>query len=63
MDRIPLADPSTDRDDHCGVPTSPEPVVIIQKAAFQWPPDCVWPFMDRGSDSDTQSDILCTQEN
>ncbi len=53
MYRIPLADPSTDRDEHCGVLNSPEPLPLIRKAAFQWPPDCVRPFMDRLSDSDT----------
>jgi hypothetical protein len=23
------------------------------KAIFQWPPDCLWPFMDDGSENDT----------
>jgi hypothetical protein len=23
------------------------------KATFQWPPDCLWPFIDHGSDTDT----------
>jgi hypothetical protein len=23
------------------------------KATFQWPPDCLWPFMDDGADRDT----------
>jgi hypothetical protein len=22
------------------------------KAIFRWPPDCLWPFMDDGSDRD-----------
>jgi hypothetical protein len=53
MHRIPFADPSSDRDDHYGEPTLPEVVASRPKAAFQWPPDCAWPFMDRGSGSDT----------
>jgi hypothetical protein len=51
--RIPFADPSTDRDDHYGEPTSSEVLARRPKAAFQWPPDCVGPFMDRASYSDT----------
>jgi len=53
MYRIPFADPSPDRDDHCGEPKLPEPLAIIRKATFQWPPECVWPFTDRASDTDT----------
>ncbi len=53
MYRIPFADPSPDRDDHCEEPTLPEVLASRPKAAFQWPPDCVFPFMDRGSDGDT----------
>ena len=53
MNKIPFADPSPDRDDHCGGPEPPEPVVPRPKAAFQWPPDCVWPFIDRGRAGDT----------
>jgi hypothetical protein len=22
------------------------------KAIFQWPPECLWPFMDHGSEND-----------
>jgi hypothetical protein len=50
--RIPFADPSLDRDEHCGEPKLPAPPAIIRKVTFQWPPDCVWPFMDRTSDGD-----------
>ena len=53
MYRIPFADPSPDRDDHYEEPTLPEVLTSRTKAAFQWPPDCVWPFVDRASDSDT----------
>jgi hypothetical protein len=53
MQKIPFADPSPDRDDHCGEPASSAVIANKPKAAFQWPPDCVWPFMDWGSDTDT----------
>ena len=46
MSRIPLADASPDRDDHFGLPEPPESVPVNRKAAFQWPPDGAWPFMD-----------------
>jgi hypothetical protein len=23
------------------------------KATFQWPPDCLWPFMDHGPENET----------
>jgi hypothetical protein len=23
------------------------------KATFQWPPDCLWPFMDHGLENET----------
>jgi hypothetical protein len=53
MYRIPFADPSPDRDDQCGEPNPSELLSTRPKAAFQWPPDCTWPFMDHGRDSDT----------
>jgi hypothetical protein len=53
MRRIPFVDPSPERDDHCGEPASSELIANRPKAAFQWPPDCLWPFTDRGSDTDT----------
>jgi hypothetical protein len=53
MTRIPFADPSPDRDDFCGAPKPTEPLTIPRKAAFQWPPDCAWPFADRKSDNGT----------
>jgi hypothetical protein len=52
MHKTPFADPLPDRDDHCGEPASSE-LIARPKTVFQWPPDCVWPFMDRGSDTDT----------
>ena len=53
MHRIPFADPSPDQDDHCGELASSELIANGPKTAFQWPPDCLWPFMDRRSDTDT----------
>jgi hypothetical protein len=52
MNRIPAADPSPDRDDYCGGPEPPELPVARPKAAFQWPPDCAWPFIERGRPGD-----------
>jgi len=53
MNKIPFADRSPDRDDHCGGPELSELLVTRPKAAFQWPPDCAWPFIDHGRASDT----------
>jgi hypothetical protein len=53
MNQIPFADPSPDRDDHCGGPEPSELLVTRPKAAFQWPPDCAWPFIDHGRAGDT----------
>jgi hypothetical protein len=52
MNKIPFADPSPDRDDHLGVPKPSEPLAITRNAAFQWPPDCLWPFIDGGSEGE-----------
>jgi hypothetical protein len=52
MSRVPFTGPSPDPDDRVGEPSPPEPLAIIRKVTFQWPPDCVWLFMDRESDSD-----------
>jgi hypothetical protein len=57
MNRIPFTDPSPDRGDQLGVTKPPASLAISRKAAFQWPPDCAWPFMERKSDSDTQADL------
>jgi hypothetical protein len=51
MIKIPFEDPSPDRDDQPGVPKPFDPLAITRKAAFQWPPDCAWSFMDRKSDT------------
>ena len=53
MNRIPFADPSPDPDSHSDESKPLERIAIIPKAAFQWPPDCTWPFIDHGRDSDT----------
>jgi hypothetical protein len=52
MNKIPFADPLPVRDDQRGVPKPFEPLAITRKAAFQWHPDCLWPFNDRGSEGD-----------
>jgi hypothetical protein len=34
-------------------PKQTDPLAVSPKVAFQWPPDCVWPFIDLRRDSDT----------
>jgi hypothetical protein len=53
MNRIPSGDPSPDRDDHRDGSVPSELAVTRPKAAFQWPPDCSWPFIEPGRPSDT----------
>src|ERR1700730_6345079 len=36
INRLPVADPSPDRDDHFGETNPPEALAIIRKATFQW---------------------------
>jgi hypothetical protein len=52
MNKIPFTDPSPDRNDHLGVPKIPKPVAN-RRSTFEWPPDCLWPFIDRESQGDT----------
>jgi hypothetical protein len=33
--------------------SKPKDLTHESKAVFHWPPDCLWPFMDRGSEGDT----------
>ena len=30
-----------------------EVAINRQKATFQWPPDCMWPFLDHGAETET----------
>ena len=53
INKTPFADPSPDRDDHCGGPERSELLVTRPKAAFQMAPDCARPFIDHGPASDT----------
>jgi hypothetical protein len=53
MNKIPFADPSPDRDDHCSGPEPPELLATGPRAAFERPPDCAWPFINHGRASDT----------
>jgi len=34
-------------------PEHSEVAISRPKATFQWPPDCMWPFMDHGGESKT----------
>jgi hypothetical protein len=53
ISRIPFADPSSDSQAQTDEPKQPEPLVAKPKATFQWPPDCLWPFVDHKAGSDT----------
>ena len=52
--RVPSADPSPDPDQH---PDTLKPMERRRptrlKATIQWPPDCLWPFLDNRWDSET----------
>jgi hypothetical protein len=51
--KLPFPDPSPDPDQHPYEPRTSELLTPRPKATFQWPPDCLWPFIDRGWDSET----------
>jgi hypothetical protein len=51
--KVPSADLSLDPDQHPEEPKPFEQRRTRTKATFQWPPDCLWPFMDGGWDSET----------
>jgi hypothetical protein len=45
---LPSYDP-----DHFPDDSKPKDLTHKSKAVFQWPPDCLWPFIDHGSEKDT----------
>jgi hypothetical protein len=50
---LPGTDVWPDPDKHPDKSKLPERRITQPRAAaFQWPPDCLWPFMDRGPDRD-----------
>jgi CheY-like chemotaxis protein len=51
--KVPFNDPSPDPDQHPNEPRKSELFTARPKATFQWPPDYLWPFIDRGWDSET----------
>jgi hypothetical protein len=51
MNKTPSAVPSPDSDQHPNEPRKPE-FLSRPKATFQWPTDCVWPFIDHEWDSE-----------
>jgi hypothetical protein len=53
MNKTPSAIPEPDTDQHSNEPGKSDPLTARPKATFQWPPDCVWPFMDHGPDGET----------
>jgi hypothetical protein len=53
MSRVTLADLSPDTDQHPDERMPSERPTSRAKVTFQWPPDCLWPFIDNGWDSET----------
>jgi hypothetical protein len=51
--RIPFTEPSPDSQTQADKPKEPEPPATKPKATFEWPPDCLWPFVDHKAGSDT----------
>jgi hypothetical protein len=51
--KVLFTDPSPDPDQRPNEPRNSELLIAKPKATFQWPPDCLWPFIDRGWDSET----------
>jgi hypothetical protein len=49
---IRFADTSPNPRTQADEPKSSEPLVTKPKATFQWPPDCLWPFIDQEVDRD-----------
>jgi hypothetical protein len=49
ISEVPLNDSHKQPDE----PKKLEKLIRRPKAAFQWPPDCFWPFVDHGSEDDT----------
>lgn len=47
MNRTPFHDPSRDPDLPPDEPRHPDLLATRPKATFQWPPDCLWPFIDQ----------------
>jgi hypothetical protein len=49
MNELPMFDSLPDPEE----PKQTDPLAVSPKVAFQWPPDCVWPFIDLRRDRDT----------
>jgi hypothetical protein len=52
INKVPFTDPSPDPKTHADELEPSELLVPKRKAAFQWPPDCLWPFVDQKADGD-----------
>ena len=53
MNKAPTVVPSPNPDQHPNEPGKSELLTARPKAAFQWPPDCAWPFIDNKWDTET----------
>jgi hypothetical protein len=50
--KVPFTDRSPDPDQRPDEPRKSELLTARPKATFEWPPDCMWSFIDHGWDSD-----------
>jgi hypothetical protein len=48
----PSPDPSLDPGQPSAETRESDVLGTKRKGTFQWPPECVWPFLDRGPDGD-----------
>jgi hypothetical protein len=53
MNKTPSAVLLPDSEQPSNEPRKPEFLSTRPKATFQWPPDCLWPFIDHEWDSET----------
>jgi hypothetical protein len=54
--KIPYADPAIDPNRRLDDTQLPAVVATRRKATFQWPPDCLWPFIDQARRASEQRD-------
>jgi hypothetical protein len=52
MNKAPCSVPAPEPDQSPNELKSPELLTVRPKATFQWPPDCVWPFLGQDRDGE-----------
>jgi hypothetical protein len=53
MKNVPFADPFAEADNLAPDTEPSERRMSGPKTALQWPPDCLWPFVDGGRDGES----------